>query len=80
MNLTKIVGIINDIISSPRVEVISVDNTLFKESLPLYIEYPDLSFTDAASLLIMKKYGLRDIYSHDSGFDKVFWISRRVRP
>ena len=80
MDPTKIVDAINSIASSLKVEVLFIEETLFKESLPLYIEYGDLSFTDTVSLLIMKKYGVKYIYSHDSDFDKVSWVSRREKP
>jgi len=76
----KIVDAMNRILSSPRVEVLFIEETLFEESLPLYIKYRDLSFTDTVTLLLMKKYGMKDIYSHDSDFDKVAWIVRKEKP
>jgi len=76
----KIVDAVNKILRSPEVEVLFVDEPLFNESLPLYVEYGDLSFADTVSLLIMKKYGVKNIYSHDSDFDKVAWIVRKEKP
>ena len=76
----RVMDVMNRIMLSPKVQVVFVDETIFKESLPFYVKYNDLSFTDVVSLLIMRKYGVKEIYSHDSDFDKVDWVVRKERP
>ena len=71
---------LNRIMLSPKVQVVFVDETVFRESLSFYVKYDDLSFTDAVTLLIMRRYGVKEIYSHDPDFDKVDWVVRKERP
>ncbi|MEM2921800.1 MAG: PIN domain-containing protein [Candidatus Bathyarchaeia archaeon] len=40
----------------------------------------EVIFTDAVSLLITKKYGMKTIYSHDMVFDTIPGIERKERP
>lgn len=76
----RVMDVMNRIMLSPKVQVVFVDETIFKESLLFYVKYNDLSFTDVVSLLIMRKYGVKEIYSHDSDFDKVDWVVRKEKP
>lgn len=58
------------IISSPRVFTVFVDETLLLESLERYPKYKaKMSLTDVCSVLVMEKYGVKEVYSHDSDFD-----------
>ena len=66
------------ILSSPRVFVVFVDEALFKESLGLYPTFKGkLGMTDTSSVVAMKKYGVREIFSHDGDFDSVPRVTRR---
>ena len=65
------------ILASPRVFTVYVDDALLKESLKTYPMYEGrLSLTDVASTTVMRKYGVRQIFSHDHDFDKLEGIRR----
>ena len=67
------------ILSSPRVFVIYLDETLLKESLELYPAFKGkLGVTDTSSVVVMRKYGMKEIFSHDDDFDSVSDLRRRV--
>lgn len=58
------------ILSSPRVFTVFVDEALLVESLERYPKYKGrLSLTDVCSVLVAEKYGVKEVYSHDSDFD-----------
>ncbi|MCD6513997.1 MAG: type II toxin-antitoxin system VapC family toxin [Candidatus Odinarchaeota archaeon] len=75
----KIISVIESIIESPLVEVIFVDEQIFTEALKIFKKYEKLSFTDSTTLAVMRKYKIKEIYSHDSDFD-LSGITRRERP
>lgn len=67
------------IISSPRVFVVYVDESIFKASLELYPEFNGkLGMTDTSSVVAMRKYGVKEIFSHDSDFDRVLTLVRKA--
>jgi predicted nucleic acid-binding protein len=73
-NATRVAA---NIMASPRVFVVYTDETLLKESLLSYPAYSGkLSLTDVVSTTVMKKYGVRQIFSHDHDFDKVEGVRR----
>jgi len=58
------------LLSSPRVFTVFIDEALLLESLERYPRYKGkLSFTDVCSVVVMEKYGVKEVYSHDSDFD-----------
>lgn len=58
------------ILSSPRVFTVFVDETILTEALERYPDYRGrLSLTDVCSAVVMQRYGLKEIFSHDSDFD-----------
>lgn len=60
------------IFSSPRVFTMFIDEALLIESLERYPRYRGkLSFTDVCSVVVMEKYGVKEVYSHDSDFDRI---------
>jgi len=62
--------IAKSILSSPRVFTVFMDEALLIESLERYPRYKGrLSLTDVCSIVAMEKYGIKEIYSHDSDFD-----------
>ena len=65
----KVAEDVQNIISSMRVNVVYVDEMLFKASLSNYSKYATLSFTDAVSLTVMARLKIREVYSHDTDFD-----------
>lgn len=65
------------ILSSPRVFTVFVDEGIMKEALAAYPKYAGkLSFTDVVSTIVMKRYAVSGIFSHDSDFDGVKGIRR----
>jgi predicted nucleic acid-binding protein len=69
------------IIASPRVVTLFVDESLLKESIIAYPRYAGkLSLTDVVSTIAMKRYSVKDIFSHDSDFDLVSGIRRITKP
>jgi predicted nucleic acid-binding protein len=69
------------VLSSPRVFTVHIDEVLFKESLKLYPTYRgELSLTDVSSVVVMKSYGVKEVYSHDRDFDRVQGIRRLEEP
>jgi predicted nucleic acid-binding protein len=78
---SKASKVANLILSSPRVFTIHVDETLFKQSLNSYPAYGgNLSLTDVSTVVTMKTYGVKEIFSHDHDFDRVDWVRRREEP
>lgn len=74
VNASKVAA---SILASPRVFTVYMDETLLKESLKLYPKYEGtLSLTDVTSTTVMRKYGVRQIFSHDHDFDKVEGVRR----
>lgn len=69
------------IMASPRVVTLFVDDSVLKESITLYPRYAGkLSLTDVVSVIVMKRYSVKDIFSHDSDFDLVTGIRRVTKP
>jgi len=49
-----------------------------KESLELYPSFKGkLGITDVSSVVVMRKYGIKEIFSHDTDFESVPKITRR---
>lgn len=69
------------ILASPRVFVAFVDEFILKAALDGYPKYGGkLSFTDVVSLVTMRKYHIKEIFSHDSDFDGIKGIIRKETP
>lgn len=65
---------------SPSVFVVFVDELLLKDALKCYPQYQgELSLTDVISVVVMQKYHIREIFSHDRDFDKVEGVFRKER-
>jgi len=41
----------------------------FNESLKTFAKYEKLSFTDAVTLTVMHKCGIKEIFTHDTDFN-----------
>jgi predicted nucleic acid-binding protein len=69
------------VLSSPRGFAVYVDEALLKEALRLYSEFRGrLSLTDVSSLVVMKRFGVREIFSHDRDFDGIQGVKRLESP
>ena len=74
----KAASVAENILTSPRVFTVYIDETLLKESLNLYPTHRGkLSLTDVTSLIIMRRYGVRRIFSHDRDFDNLEGFNRK---
>ena len=58
------------------ISLIGVSKSDFQEAWGLFKLHQHLSFTDATSLILLKKYGFRYICSFDSDFDRFPSIKR----
>ncbi len=73
----KAAKVAQGILSSPRVFTVYVDEALLKESLKLYPGHRgDLSLTDVTSLVVMRRYGVGRIFSHDHDFEGLEGVKR----
>jgi predicted nucleic acid-binding protein len=65
------------ILESPRIFTVFVDDGILREALSAYPAYNGrLSLTDVVTTVVMKKYGVSDVFSHDTDFDRVKGIRR----
>ena len=65
------------ILESPRVFTVFVDDDILRAALSAYPAYNGkLSLTDIVTTVVMRRYGVTDIFSHDSDFDRVKGLRR----
>jgi predicted nucleic acid-binding protein len=77
----KAAKVCEKVLSSPRGFAVYVDEALLKEALRLYPEFKGrLSLTDVSSLVVMKRFGVREIFSHDRDFDGIQGVKRLESP
>ena len=75
----KIVEVVKDIIASSFVKVVYVDEKMFREALVGFAKYERLSFTDAVTLNVMRRFGVKEIFTHDKDFN-LDGVVRKERP
>jgi predicted nucleic acid-binding protein len=69
------------IIASPRIVTVFVDESILNESIASYAKYAGkLSLTDVVSTIVMKRYSVKNIFSHDSDFELVTEVRRMTKP
>jgi predicted nucleic acid-binding protein len=69
------------ILGSPRIFTVFVDDSILRAALSVYPAYKGkLSLTDVVTTVVMKKYGVSDVFSHDTDFDRVKGIRRLTSP
>ena len=65
------------ILESPRIFTVFVDDSILRAALSLYPAFSGkLGLTDVVTTIVMKKYQVSDIFSHDADFDRVKGIHR----
>jgi predicted nucleic acid-binding protein len=65
------------ILESPRVFTVFVDDSILRAALSVYPVYNGkLSLTDVVTTVVMKKYGVSGVFSHDADFDRVKGVRR----
>lgn len=64
---------IAEVIQSPRIKMVFVDTELLEKSKETFKHYSDrnLSFTDAASIEIIKEFNIEKYFGFDSHFDGI---------
>ena len=68
------------ILASPRVVTVFVDEGILKESIGVYSRYRgELSLTDVVSTVVMERYSVKEIFSHDSDFELVSGLRRTTK-
>ncbi len=71
----------NAILASPRIFTIFVDEGILRDALAIYPSYSGrLSLTNVVSTVVMGRYSVKEIFSHDSDFDAVKDVRRRTSP
>jgi len=66
-------------LESPRIFTVFVDDSILNAALSAYPAYNGrLSVTDVVTTVVMKKYGVSHIFSHDTDFDRVKGIRRLI--
>ncbi len=75
----KVVEAARHILASEVVKMVYIDGPVFQGALRNFSRFERLSFTDAATLEVMKRFNVTEIYSHDSDFD-LKGIVRKERP
>jgi predicted nucleic acid-binding protein len=67
------------ILESPRIFTVFVDDSILKAALSAYPAYNGkLSLTDVVTTVVMKKYGVSNVLSHDTDFDRVKGVRRLI--
>ena len=65
----KVVDLVKDIMESELVTTVFVEQDAFTDGLSSFAKYEQLSFTDAVTLEVMRRFRIKEIFSHDSDFD-----------
>ena len=65
---------ISNVISSPRIEMIIIDETILKQATALFFKFFDkrISFTDATTMAVMQRDGIDKIITFDTHFKGMF--------
>lgn len=63
-------------LDTDHVEIVVINDDLFSASYHIFERYPQLSFADAASIVVMRDRDATEIFSFDSGFDGVREVNR----
>jgi len=71
----KIKEVYDMIMSYKNLKIINIFSDMFDDALFFQVKY-GLELNDCISLAVMVKSEIAEIYSNDTGFDKVEWIKR----
>jgi predicted nucleic acid-binding protein len=61
-----------------RIEIINIDEITFARASAIFKDYPGLSITDSSTVAVMEELEIEQLYSFDSDFDRIDWITRLV--
>jgi len=67
------IGLISKMISHEELTVLSIDQSIFKQAQKLLLKFAEhkVSFTDATSYVLYKKFALDEIFTLDKDFKKI---------
>ncbi len=74
-NIMVSLEIVEAILSKDNIHIYPVDLVDYTEALEVARKYV-IGLNDAVAVLLMKRYGIKEIYSYDKDFDKIEWITR----
>jgi len=72
----KINEIGDALLSDPTIERFNIDEETFSQSWENFKKTSNLSFTDCTTITLAKKFGVKNVASFDSDFDKFPYIER----
>lgn len=75
----KIREIGDALLAEESINFLRVNESLFMESWEFFKKHNNLSFTDCTTAILAKEFGIKNIASFDSGFDKIDSIKRIVQ-
>ena len=76
MNFEDLMQVYDYLTTTDRIKIIQVDKIMETGIHSLFLQYKSLSLTDCSLAALAKELSIRNIYSFDSGFDKVKGIIR----
>jgi predicted nucleic acid-binding protein len=76
INPNKIKDIGDSLLADETIELLKVDTEIFLQSWGLFKKSSNLSFTDCTTTVLAKEFGIKNVASFDSGFDKIPYIKR----
>ena len=71
---TKLIG--DALLSDGSIELLKVDTQIFLQSWELFKKINKLSFTDCTTIVLAKEFGIKNVSSFDSDFDRVADLKR----
>ena len=66
----------DSLLEDEGIKLLKVDSAVFFQSWELFKKSAGLSFTDCTSIVLAREFGIKNIASYDSDFDKVPLLKR----
>ena len=73
-NTIKEIG--DALLAEESIKLLKIDLHIFLESWESFKKLNKLSFTDCTTIILAKEFGIKNIASYDSGFDRITFIKR----
>lgn len=73
-NIVKEIG--DSLLAEESIKLLKIDLHIFLQSWEFFKKSNNLSFTDCTTITLAKEFGIKNIASFDSGFDRVHDIKR----
>jgi uncharacterized protein len=74
------IKIINIILGSRNIDVLFIDNGLFKRGFEMYTDYHDKNWglVDCISFVVMKENGIKEVLTFDDDFEQAGYLALKV--